>query len=53
MERKGRKMKSKRKEMNNGEIDANIFDGDFWDTLYILHLTCIHLLYNCSDGFVG
>lgn len=37
MERKRRKKKSKRKEMSGGEIDANIFDDDFLDTLFNVH----------------
>lgn len=36
MERRRRKKESKKKEMNSGEMDANIFGGDFCDTLYIV-----------------
>lgn len=34
MERKRRKKRNKRKKMSGGEIKADIFDSDFWDTPY-------------------
>ena len=35
MERNKKKKKSKRKEMSGSEIDANIFNNDLKDVLYI------------------